>query len=506
MPGPAPTLCPKCGKRPRRLPGLPCHPCSMQYQRERRGAGRAPVVEQKFHRELAGDRFLITSAQNATPAHAKFLEVLKRAARHMRAELVVVPLRYKNPTSVWSTKQDHDEWWDPALVPYLFNGRKRLGPNLVLAADVKTQPTASRPLSGFEALTGGESCIIGHPKMQFRAVPAPSGKFPKILSTTGSVTRQNFTDSKAGALGAFHHYLGAVVVELKGKRFHLRQINADRVTGEFTDLATHYTADGARPAEPALGLVLGDTHARFTCPKVDAATFGPDGIVETLQPRTVVFHDLFDGWSVNPHHEGNPFIAVAKAAAGGSVRDEVEHAVRFVADRCRDRDAVIVPANHNDFLSRWVINTDWRRIPGNAAFYLETASAMLRSTRVNGGGTVYADPFAYWVRRLKGDARIRCLDPDESLRLGDVEIGMHGDRGPNGARGSLRNLARIGAKVITGHTHTPGIEEGHYQTGTSTPLRLEYTRGPSSWLNTHAVVYATRKRALITIIEGEWHA
>lgn len=464
------------------------------------------MAPRKFLRPLTGTRYLITSAQNATPVHARFLAVLEVAAKHLGAELVVIPLRYKNPTSVWSAKQDTDEWWDPAVKPYLFNGRAKLGPNLVLAADVKTQPTASRPLSGFEALTGGESCIIGHPKMQLRAVPAPSGKFPKILSTTGSVTKQNFTDSKAGALGAFHHYLGAVIVERKGKRFHLRQINADRVDGSFTDLATHYTESGAKPAPPALGLVLGDTHARFACPKVDAATFGPKGIVETLQPRTVVFHDLFDGWSVNPHHEGNPFIAVAKIkSAATSVREEIEHAVRFVAERCAGREAVIVPANHNDFLSRWVIATDWRRAPGNAAFYLETAAAMVRSTRVNGGGAVYADPFAYWVGRLKGDARIRCLEPDESLRLGDVEIGMHGDRGPNGARGSLRNLARIGAKVITGHTHTPGIEEGHYQTGTSTPLRLEYTHGPSSWLNTHAVVYATKKRALITVIDGEWH-
>lgn len=507
MPGPAPSkVCPACRIRPRARKGSRCRPCRTDEQRTRRARQREAAAPRTFWRQLEGQRFLVTSAQNATPVHAEFLATLKAAAKAMRAELVVIPLRYRNPTSTWSDKQETDEWWAPELEPYLFNGRKKLGPNLVLCADVKIQPTASNPLAGFQSLTGAESCIIGHPKMAFRSVPAPSGRFPKILTTTGSVTKKNFTDSKAGALGAFHHYLGALVVELDGRHFHLRQVNADRKTGEFIDLDRHYGPRGVTKAAPALGLVLGDTHARFACPKVDAATFGPGGIVERLNPEHVVFHDLFDGWSVNPHHEGNPFIAVAKhRSASGSVLSEIRHAVQFVAERVKGRRAIIVPSNHDNFLSRWVINTDWRRSPGNAEFYLETAAAMVKSTRTASGGAEFCDPLIHWIEKLKGNAPIRCLAPDESFRLADVELGLHGDRGPNGSRGGLRNLSRIGARVITGHSHTPGIEEGHYQCGTSTPLRLEYTRGPSSWLNTHCVVYASGKRALITIIDGEWH-
>lgn len=461
----------------------------------------------RFARALSAQRYLITSAQNATPVEPQFWAALKVAAKHLGAELVVIPLRYKNPTSVWSAQQEREDWWADEVLPFLFNQRKKLGPNLVLVGDVKIQPTATRPLSGFEALTGAESCIIGHPKMQFRSVPSPTGRFPKILSTTGSCTRRNFTDTKAGKLGAFHHYLGAVLVELDGKRFHLRQLNADRQTGEFIDLDTLYSPRGVRPAPPALGLVLGDTHARFADPAVDAATFGPGGIVDVVKPGKVVFHDLLDGYSVNPHHEGNPFIAAAKGSACmGGVLEEIKHAVQFVAERCHGRQAVIVPSNHDNFLARWVISTDWRQSPANARFYLETALAMLKSTRMTAGGTATADPFKYWVDKLKGRSPIRCLEADERFELGGVECGLHGDRGPNGARGSLRNLSRIGARVISGHSHTPGIEEGHYQCGTSTPLKLEYNRGPSSWLNTHCVVYANGKRTLITIVDGQWRA
>ncbi len=486
-------------------------PCHLEYKKARRTIKRLSTISEpvnsRFARPLTAERYLITSAQNATRVHDGFLATLKVAAKAMGAELVVIPLRYKNPTSVWSSDQESDEWWCESVEPYLYNQRKKLNKNLVLVGDVKIQPTASSALTGFESLTGAESCIIGHPKMEFRSVPAPSGRYPKILSTTGSVTRSNFTDSKAGALGNFHHYLGAVVVELDGGYFHLRQINADRITGEFTDKDKHYTPDGVKPAEPALGLILGDTHARMTSAAVDRATFGQGGIVETLNPLSIVFHDLFDGYSVNPHHGANPFVAQAKWKAGfGSVEGEVHHAVEFVRERTKGRNAVIVASNHDDFLSRWVSSTDWRLNPANAAFYLETATAMLASVRMGPGGAEYADPFKHWVDRLKGDASIRCLDKDESFKLADIECGQHGHAGPNGARGAINNLARLGAKMVVGHAHTPGIREGCYQVGTSTPRRLEYTGGPSSWQNTHCVVYATGKRALITIIDGRWHA
>jgi hypothetical protein len=107
-------------------------------------------------------------------------------------------------------------------------------------------------------------------------------------------------------------------------------------------------------------------------------------------------------------------------------------------------------------------------------------------------------------RAVLAHRKARFLERDESFQVVGIELGMHGDRGPNGARGSIRNLARIGVKSIIGHTHSPGINEGCYQVGTSTRLKLEYNSGPSGWLNTHCVIYANGKRSLITVINGEW--
>lgn len=461
---------------------------------------------QKHRRKLKGaQRFIITAAQNATPVHKGFMAALITACQKMNAELLIVPIRYKNPTSRWTESQTNAEEWAPETTPYLFNVRKKLGKNLVLMGDVKTQPTASSPLTGFDALTHGESGILAHTKLQLRTVPTPQNRMAKILTTTGACTVPNYTDSKAGALGAFHHTLGACVAEIDGGRFHLRQINANTETGAFTDLDKNYSADGVSNAERAKALIMGDTHVDFIDPAVEQATFGAGGIAAVLDPALLVWHDLLDNYAVNPHHIGNPFNAIAKQRTGrDDAYQEVSRALQFLQKHTvSGRNSIVVPSNHNDFLTRWIMGTDWRSAPINAEFYLETALAMARGTKLDGSGVYYPDPFAYWGAKL-GVAEIKFLHRDESFTVSGIELGMHGDKGPNGARGSIRNLRRIGIRSVVGHTHSPGIDEGCYQVGTSTRLRLEYTSGPSGWLNTHCVVYASGKRALLSVVDGKW--
>ena len=474
--------------------------------RNQRGDTKAPA--RKFQQKLESKRFLVTAAQNATPVHKGFMRALEICAKHLGAQILVVPLRYKNPTSRWTGSQENAEQWAPEVMPYLCSERKKLNKNLVLIGDVKVQPTATEPLTGFDALTHGESGILGHTKLQLKTIPTPQGKMPKLLTTTGACTVPNYTDSRAGALGAFHHTLGAIMVEIDGGKFHLRQINADKTNGSFIDLDTSYGVDwnssGIDKAPPPLALVMGDTHVGSIDPGVEKATFGAGGIVDLLRPRNLVWHDLLDGYSVNHHHAGNVFHAYAKLQSGKrSVAREVRAACDYVARKTPTGCAsTVVASNHDDFLRRWIISQDWRADPENAEFYLETALHMIRTTRQGKGGMEVESPFRSWMQRLA--PHVKVLGGTESFTLGGIELGMHGDRGPNGARGSARNLRRIGVKSIIGHSHSPQISEGCYQVGTSTWLRLEYNSGPSGWLNTHCLVYANGKRTLINIIDGEW--
>ena len=461
-----------------------------------------------YRRDLPKDatRFIITAAQNATPIDASWWAVLQTMAKAKGAQLLVIPFRYKNPTSQWSGSQGNAEYWVEEVRPYLWNVRHSLNKNLTILGDIKIQPTASSPLTGSDALSHASSGIIGHPKLQMRAVPTPSNRMAKILTTTGACTVPNYTDSRSGRIGEFHHSLSAIIVELDGKKFHLRQLHYDKKTRSCTDIGRRYYENGFGLAPDALALVMGDTHVGFIDPGVERATFGKGGIVNVCRPEHLIWHDLLDGYSCNPHHDGNPFNAIAKRQTGmDAVKAEVDRALEYIdVHTPAPTLSVVVGSNHDDFLRRWIINTDWRKDPTNAAFYLETALDMVRQTRMGKGGTEYPSPFLMCLKRADLP-NVSALYGDESFVLGGVELGMHGDRGPNGTRGSIRNLRRIGIRSIIGHSHSPGIDEGCYQTGTSTRLRLEYNHGASGWLNAHVLLNADGKRQIIIIVDGKWH-
>src|SRR5690606_19324723 len=152
---------------------------------------------------------------------------------------------------------------------------------------------------------------------------------------------------------------------------------------------------------PYLGLVLGDMHVRFRDPVVARATFGKGGLVELLNPQTLVFHDLLDAYAVNPPPVGNPGIAIANPAGGfHAIPREVLDAIDWLAAVSKGRQAVRVPSNHDDMLKRWLVREDWRRDPRNAEFYLETALHLVRSTVMTERGTQTVDPFGHWVERM----------------------------------------------------------------------------------------------------------
>jgi hypothetical protein len=349
--------------------------------------------------------------------------------------------------------------------------------------------------------------VIGHPKLELTTVPTPQQKLPKILTTTGAVTVKNYIPSKAGKKGEHHHTFGAAVLECVGDVFHLRQLNAVR-DGSFQDLTTVYRADGHGPGE-VVAISLGDEHEEFVCPLTVEATYGKGGIIDTLRPKYVVHHDVHDFYARNHHHRGEVFINFAKHHAGA---DNVERALRKTFDYI-DRNTrpwvtnVFVPSNHPDALARWVKEADPKSDPENAIFWARTFVAMCEGAKMGEGGASTIDPFAWWGQQmLRTSAQARFLRRDESFVVLGIELGMHGDKGPNGARGARDSFGKIGVKSVVGHSHSPGIRDGCYQNGTMSKLRLEYNGGPSSWLNTHTAVYGNGKRSLINVIEGVWRA
>jgi hypothetical protein len=464
----------------------------------------APSVKRELKQK---ERFIITSAMNNCRVDPDVWASIETYAKHNQAGIIVVPVRYKNPTSQAETRnQDDDAWWDPIVVPYATDELVKLHEHLWVMGHVRVQATAVHPLSGLEALSNGASAIFGHSQLAMQMVAAPQNKLPKVMYTTGSCTLPIYSDTKSGVKAEFHHGAGAVVVELDGPRFHIRGVVADR-DGGFFDLEYYYSPAGVKKHDGILALVTGDEHVMFADRNCKAATYtNDDSIVATLRPRTIVRHDVFDGYSISHHNRKDPVIQYSKHKEGHqSVLRELQMTAAWLDETTPDGvENVIVSSNHHDHLMQWIKQVDaFNEEPWNAEVQHELRGLIMQTTEFKDRGVVHGDPFAMWTA-AHVKARTRFLGPDDSCRIGGVEVGMHGHNGTNGSRGNLLQLSKIGIRTVSGHRHTPGIIHGAYCVGTSSNLRLDYTKGPSSWAHCHCAIYPNGKRQLIFVVNGHW--
>jgi hypothetical protein len=462
-------------------------------------------------------RFIITACQNATPVNEKFLSAIENYAEVNGSEILIIPLRYKNPTSIWSQNNAADEWWDSRAVPYIQDYSRRLGKSLEYMGHIKIQPTAIRPLSGFEGYTGTSSAIFAHTKVQLRSIATPSKSLPKLLATTGVVSQRNYTDSKAGHKGGFHHSFAAVVVEIDNLgHHHMRHVHWNEGIGGFYDLDSFYGPSSHTTGHRAAGLVTGDTHAEFLDEDVRFATYDSiNSLTDLLKPEYRVFHDITDFYARNHHAVGDDILSVGKHRFG---RNNVEEGLQCSASFLDEIEVdgttdVISKSNHDEAFDKWLQRKDVNGVtdPENAMFYHYMKYNQFKNVEMTDTGFKSFDPFAWWCKNpdtqpgLKRD-NVIFLVRDESFEITDIEVAFHGDSGPNGARGSIMNFSKIGPKTIIGHSHTPGIEDGCYQVGLSARKDLDYASGPSSWMHTHCIIYPDGHRTLIHIIDGKYRA
>lgn len=441
------------------------------------------------------DKFIISSVQVNTKIHKDFWNSIKQYAFHNRAGIILRPVYY-----LWHNDKSRREF-DGAVEEYIVENDIQLHEGLSVM-NVQVTATAVNPLSGLESLTGKQSTIIGHPQIQLKTIATPQATMPKIMTTTGSISeKNNYSPSKAGKKGAFHHSLGAVVVELDGPIFHIRNVTGDR-KGEFYDLNYKYTPEGREKIDRVEALVTGDEHQWWMSEDVAKATYlNRDSIVNVLRPKKIVRHDIADSFSVSHWHRSDVITRyLKKVREQSSLYQELFDAANFLnLSTPGDTENIIVASNHHEHVTRWLNETDWRNDLQNARIYHEMWAAILDAADTG----LRLDPFIWWMEQHV-DVPTKWLSRRDKVMICGIMVNMHGDVGPNGAKGSINNLKNLGVKTIIGHLHTPGIDKGAYQVGTSTIFDIPYTKGPSSWLNTHAIIHDNGKRQLIHVIRGKW--
>lgn len=445
--------------------------------------------------------FVVTSALNNKSIDKDFLKVLKFYSQKNSMELVVIPTRYIH------AMEGEDVWYPPEIREFLLDDNITIGNSKCkILGGLRISATAENPLSGIDPMSKGYSLIIGHPQVQMKTLPVIEGDAP-IIWTTGTITENVYSDTKLGYKAAFNHSASAIVVYVDSENeVHMRNLNYDG-TG-FNDLEYRYEIKGnavTRKTQSVEALITGDEHALLRDKWVEELTYQlDDSIVKVLKPRVIVRHDLLDCHSVS-HHDANNFFSRFKKylnATHNLEQELIETKAYLERTTPKGITNIIVSSNHNDHLRRWLMEADPRKDLENAPIYHELMSKVIREMIKNPEADI--DPFELWLRGSGLSVAVEFTSRSSRKILG-IEIGLHGDKGPNGSRGTRAALAKLPEKCIIGHSHSPGWEKGCVQVGTSSRLDMPYVVGsPSSWRHCHCVIHRNGKRQLIFIQKYSW--
>lgn len=462
-------------------------------------------------------RFILTSAQNNTPVHPQFWANLTAYAKYARAKVMVATYTYNHnafgqlSTKRGTRKRQEDLWYDEAVLPHICDDSVEIAPGLVWCGEMNIIPTAVRPLSGLETYTARKSGIFPAAKLDMKSVASVKTEPTKFNYTTGTVTMRNYIQKKAGQKAEFHHTYGALIVEVDTEgSWWVRQLLCDN-DGGFYDLDVAVFDGVVQEGHRAEAITWGDTHAEVVDPEIAEVCWGAGGMLDTLKPRYQFLHDLLDFRRRNHHDRRDPHLAFKKHIEGREkVEGEVENTADLVTSKImRDwAETIVVDSNHDNAFLRWLREEDYRTDPVNARYFLENQLEVYR--RIEDGDENFH--LVEWALRRKGvPESVRFLRQDEPFVIcpkfgGGIECGMHGDLGPNGARGTPNGLMRMGRRANTGHTHSAGIYEGLWVAGLTARLEQGYNVGPGSWSHSQIVTHPNARRQMITIWNGKWRA
>jgi len=438
---------------------------------------------------------IITTAQRGAYPNWGFVRSLEAYAKVNKAEIIILPTNGMYPSS---TKQDQQE----KLHPYLRDRFRTLehDERLNQSIDIRHFPVKAQqmdPSTSWDRFVKGSSAIMPSPKQRMRVVPTSNQKFPKILMSTGAITQPHYKDNSWGAKAALDHVYGAIMVDVfDDTKFHFRQLRSSD-NGAFYDLGVKYTSAGKGQLEPVEALVLGDFHARQIDLAVLTASYA---LMREVKPKIIVLHDLFDGYSIS-HHDLDKLVrrAEKKAEFGTSLLDELancgEHLER-IKKQSNNANVLVIKSNHDEVIDRYLEEGRFAKDPENIDIALKIFEAKRQGRDPIQAGIEYA-----LGHRIKG---VKFLGRNDDYKVQGWQLANHGDLGANGGRPGIRTLENDCNKAIYGHSHTPQIMRDVIVVGTSTPLKLDYNRGASSWMNTHALLHPNAQPQLVNIFDGKY--
>lgn len=430
-------------------------------------------------------RYIITSVQYGAKVNKTLLTNMLAFAKEHKVENLL--------TFVLNGKYKEDDILDPLIGQHLASvDTLRLNSNLRLQ-DMKILAQQINPLTGLGfKLSRDYSYILPSTKIRYLSL-ASTSQSPRVLMTTGSLTHGNYKEHTAqGRKAKEQHQFGFVYVEVKNNKiFESYQVEATK-TGDFHYMDERYVSGKKVKAQPE-ALVLGDWHTCDTNPKARKRSIE---MIHDLKPKRVVFHDLFNGHSINPHERGH---LISSLKSFHMKRDSLDKELKqvyaeivYMATQFPDVKFLVAESNHDIFLERYIDSKEFMNHSQNFMMALRMIPAMIEAKKPTlqiALELIGKIPSNFYFGRV-----------DEEYRVRGVELLYHGHNGINGSKGTSNSFDRLNLRMISGHEHSPKLYANGMVVGTNTHLKLDYTKGAGAWIHANGILYPDGKYGLIPFI------
>ena len=420
-----------------------------------------------------------------------------------KAELVLLPM----PAHV-KALQKQPSHYDPKLKPFKDNFATEFTFNPHLKAiEAYLNPQQANPLTGMRRLRvhkyntdntpGTEirnfktSLIVGHSKQMMEAVPTGNSTHPRIVHSTGSITKPSYLRNRVGMIANEDHKLGGLIVEIKADVFWIRQVQFNIKDGSFIDMGVRYHADGKITKERAEAFKMGDIHPGH---HDDIALNAMYELWKEIQPKRIFFEDFFDGSSISHHTENKRLTRSKLPPQFLDLPTEIECAkkvLKEIWDKApKDAELIATASNHPEHVYQYLDRGAYIR--DCKANYDIAHRMVVMAIDDKNPLKEYLDP----------DNRMNWTDQNEDYFVEGVQMNVHGHLGMNGSRGSKIGHELSYGNVMVAHSHTPSIYHETYTVGHMTHERHGYNNGASSWILTCGAVYKGGHKQLYMIVRG----
>lgn len=437
--------------------------------------------------------------------HIPAFNAVKNFLKRQKAELIILPM----PAHVRALKEQ-PQHYDPNLFPHLKDFVTEYTFNSHLKAiEAHINPQQINPLTGMRRLKihklreGGHlgeeikrhktSLVIGHSKQMMEVVATGNDSHPRIIHSTGAITRPAYLKNRIGLIAESDHTLGGLIIEIEGGIFYLRQVQMDPRDGSFVDIGTRYFADGSVKEERAEAFKMGDIHPGLQDPAVLDCWYD---LWDTIKPKRIFYEDFFDGKSISHHLEKKNLERVQRPEHFRTLPNEIEMAKIVLNDTFdhapNDAELIATASNHPEHLMRYLNEA---RYINDIDVNFDIAHRMV-VMKLDGKNPLkeYLDP----------EERMNWTSRNEDYFVEGVQMNSHGDQGTNGSRAGKTGQEATYSDAMVAHSHTPGIYHQLFTVGHSTVPRHGYNDGPSTWIPCSGAVYKRGQKQLYMVINGKY--